>query len=209
MSYLNKKFTDIISNLKSIGPKDHPNKYSIAKKLGQGSFGAVYIGYDNDNKSIAIKFQQVKKDYEKETRCLKYIQKVCGKYILCYIDDFITMIEDVTIYCIITEYVSGYKVLSQFIQENEPLSKPTITTIVKHMIIALEKIHTIRVEHMDLHEDNILIHPETLDIKLIDFGRCYIFEYESQPDDIFEPDEDEAVLHVIKRQLEKMSNINY
>lgn len=202
-STFTKKFKDIVSNIKTIGPKEDPTRYSVAKLLGQGQYGAVYIGYDNQNQSIALKFLSNKKDYEKERDCLKHIKKVCGKYILCYIDDFSVVINETFVYCIITEYIAGYKVFSNYIEENLPLKKETTDKILNNIATALEIIHGIQVEHMDLHEDNILIDPETLNVKLIDFGRCDIFE--EGLEELFEALEDESSLRHIRRTIEKMN----
>jgi serine/threonine protein kinase len=65
----------------------------------------------------------------------------------------------------------NYITLEEFIREpNFILTDWEVKTIMKNIIQGLKYIHSSGVAHKDIKPDNILINPETLDTKIIDFG---------------------------------------
>lgn len=69
------------------------------------------------------------------------------------------------------EYLESYIPLQSFIEQAEtPLSSQQILNIFSQICNAITYLHDCRVAHRDLHISNVLIHPETHQIKLIDFG---------------------------------------
>ena len=113
-----------------------------------------------------------------ELKCLKRLQDHCEKYVLCYIDSDVSKIkiedEDEIIetlyYVIITKFLENYISWKQF-KINHPDKK---SRAIKKIRKAIQHIHSQGIYHGDLHDDNILIHPETLDVRIIDFGFCMI-----------------------------------
>ena len=70
----------------------------------------------------------------------------------------------------IMEYLNLYIPLQDYIDENFPLSSITITSIFSQMGSAVSYLHDHKIIHRDLHISNVLINPETLNVKIIDFG---------------------------------------
>lgn len=66
------------------------------------------------------------------------------------------------------EYLENYIPLQSFI--GNPLQSQQILCIFSQICSAVAYLHESRIAHRDLHISNVLIHPETLKIKLIDFG---------------------------------------
>jgi len=59
---------------------------------------------------------------------------------------------------------------------NNALDESKARTIFKQICEAVDACHKQGIAHMDLKPDNILINPDTLEVKLIDFGCCNTFE---------------------------------
>lgn len=68
----------------------------------------------------------------------------------------------------VMEYLENYIPLQSFIET--PLLSQQILCIFSQICSAVCYLHESRIAHRDLHISNVLIHPETLQIKLIDFG---------------------------------------
>ena len=70
----------------------------------------------------------------------------------------------------VMEYLDSYIPLQNYIQDNFPLPQSQITSIFFQISSAIFYLHDRKIIHRDLHISNILIHSETKEIKIIDFG---------------------------------------
>lgn len=70
---------------------------------------------------------------------------------------------------LVTELIDGID-LYDFVQEQGRLSEEDTVTILKQILNTIEYLHSIGVCHRDIKLDNIMINPDTLTIKLLDFG---------------------------------------
>jgi serine/threonine-protein kinase len=68
----------------------------------------------------------------------------------------------------IMEYLEGYETLNSFI--NTCKNMDTLQEIFYRILDQIDELHRYGISHRDLKANNIMIHPETLDIKIIDFG---------------------------------------
>lgn len=117
-----------------------------------------------------------------EERRVRYVLKKFGsemfydneKKVLSKIShkNCVRMIEDVYPQCILYEYLEGYIELHDFIFQNKTIKEADARYIIKQVIEAVKHLHENKFIHCDLKPSNILVHPETLDVKLIDFESC-------------------------------------
>ena len=145
--------------------------YNIKELIGTGGFGTVSLAVrSEDGMEVAIK--QVPKgklplhahmDPPLEVALLRHLQDVPG--IVKLIDYCGT--ED-SYYIIMERFGKGD--LFDFIDEQGPLPEPTARTIFKQVVNTVSSCYEKGVVHRDLKDENILIDPTTLNIKLIDFG---------------------------------------
>lgn len=70
---------------------------------------------------------------------------------------------------LIMDYLSGYITLLEYVKTGQVIMA-SVKTIINQLVQGLQAIHKAGVAHRDIKPDNILIHPETLDIKFIDLG---------------------------------------
>lgn len=156
------------------------NKYKIEKKLGNGSFGSIYQGFNlRTREKVAIKMESNDNDtksLKNETRVYQYLNGCQG---IPKIRWFGT--DSKSTYMVID--LLGCS-LTDVIQQQGKLSLPSILKIGIQMLDILEGIHEKGMIHRDIKPDNFLIDPNRgiEKIYLIDFGvsKTYLQPIESQ-----------------------------
>jgi serine/threonine protein kinase len=159
--------TDLLS--KVIQSKTN-KKYKISKILGRGEFSYVFLGLDEQNNWVAIKIA-INDNGIDEIECLIKLKPICGENILCFIESFNINFNDVDWLVIVTEFLPGYITIKKFLEEYK-YSKSDLNVIIKKIAETINYIHEFGILHNDLHKENIMINPKTLNIKIIDFGNC-------------------------------------
>ena len=143
------------------------NKYTIIKKIGEGAFGIVYKGTDNDTeKKVAIKIENIHKSRLKhENAIYKYMKNTLGFpkiYDCIYRDDEIIFIM---------EYL-GPNLDNLFEFCNRRFSLKTVLMIAIQVLNRIEVFHNKGFIHRDIKPDNFLIGIDNKKsrIYMIDFG---------------------------------------
>lgn len=153
------------------------SKYQEVKMLGAGNYGTVYSVKDKSNGYMYV-LKKIPKEsnsievIQNEISILKLLKDKCDPYILCYVN----FMEDAQYYYIVTEYLGDYVTLSEYLSDGDPITDAgSLQTIIDNLINGLKAIHDLQIAHRDIKPDNIMINPNTLDIKFIDFGvSCHL-----------------------------------
>ncbi|KAL3849180.1 hypothetical protein ACJIZ3_011062 [Penstemon smallii] len=144
------------------------SRFSDLELIGRGSFGDVYKGFDKDlNKDVAIKVI----DLEESEDEIEDIQKEIAVLSECrspYITEYYGSYLNQTKLWIIMEYMAGGSV-ADLIQPNQPLDEPSIASILRDLLHAVEYLHNEGKIHRDIKAANILL-TENGDVKVADFG---------------------------------------
>jgi serine/threonine protein kinase len=184
-----------------VGPEDNRNKYLILEAIGFGNFGEVYRGLNMVNgKEMAIKVLS-EKDWKRETSCLKKILNICksGK-ILC-IEDYFSFNNN---NYIVTQYLKNYITMNKFLDSKQKVSEDQANDISEQIQLVLNQMKDLGVAHGDLNLNNIMIHPKTLHVVIIDLGKC-IFRDTNDDKELLEMYQfDQNNLEYIKRLLKNM-----
>ena len=158
-----------------IGPgKIICQKYFVSQKIGQGSFGSVYAGYDlKTSESIAIKVEEVvpgedkrRKDILlKEAKFLYNLNAEKGFPRMIYF----TKTESKRIMIL---SLLGRNLESLYRKCNRKFTLKSVLMLADQMISRLEYVHSKDILHRDLKPENFLIGLEknASTIYLIDFG---------------------------------------
>ena len=77
--------------------------------------------------------------------------------------------------------------LFEFIRTKQVVDPPDAAIILRQLLEALAYLHSNRIVHRDVKPENILIQPQTLAIKLIDFGASKSVGKASAPRNVFPP----------------------
>ena len=143
------------------------NKYTLVKKLGEGSFGAIYSAKDNDN-WYALKLENKNKGQnllENEAYIMSYLRGIN----IPYIKSFGFSGE----YNVLVMELMGKSLENIF--ENLDIKKMTVNCVAKlgfQMIEILEYIHNKHIIHRDIKPDNFVmgLNEKSKQLYLLDFG---------------------------------------
>ena len=151
-------------------PLSNISQYTLGEKLGEGTFGVVYLGtHILTKEKVAIKIIEKKKlRNEKDKNRLKREISILKKLHHINIINLYTTIETINQIYIIQEYASG-KELFDYIIQKKKLSEKESLKYFQQIISGIEYIHKLRICHRDLKPENIILTLNN-EIKLIDFG---------------------------------------
>ncbi|KAF4075196.1 hypothetical protein AMELA_G00231800 [Ameiurus melas] len=156
-------------------------RYLLGELLGQGGFGAVYAGIRKSNgQKVAIKIAFKQEDelfttLPGETRRLPLevalMELVCKPPRCPHVIELLEWFETPTFFILVLEFpdpcVNLYKYCSSL---SDAMSESQVKTIMRQIIWAAIHCQGRGVIHRDIKEENILVNPKTLEVKLIDFG---------------------------------------
>jgi serine/threonine protein kinase len=146
------------------------NNYVLIRSLGKEN---IFLALNIRNFDyVVVKSFDNKEDFIRERNCLQKISNICYHF-TCLIDSF----KYENLYYIVTNYLREYITLFDYFSNYSRQKQRDIAAKIERLI---KEMHENNVSHQDLHSKNIMIHPETLDVKIIDFGECSDYN----PDDL-------------------------
>jgi len=136
-------------------------------ELGKKHFYAAkaYTNKDENKK---------KATYERESTVTKHILRECKNYLVCFSGSVVYNHNGVDEYWLLTEFLDGYVELYKLLFEDKHERKLDMRIYID-LIEGLKVLHDrLKVCHMDIKPDNILVNLKTNKIKYIDFGLACI-----------------------------------
>jgi serine/threonine protein kinase len=141
-------------------------------KLQSGSYGTVYLVRKGTQTFVLKTIKLINRQlplFMNEMRALKILGRhgIAPKFIKYYIEDNGKCLS------FLMEYLEGYDDAFDWAAErsdNTPLSKKISHKVCINIATLLQKTHALGLIHNDLKLENILINPQTLNVKLIDMG---------------------------------------
>jgi serine/threonine-protein kinase len=171
-SLVDTQFFDDFSSYKTIG------RYDIAKKLGQGSMGVVYLGEDPYIKrKVAIKVARPYPD-QQDDEAQKYSKRFFAEVqsVGRLLHPNIVAIHDAGLhqnfYYLAMEYING-STLDNFCTKDNLLPVSKVVEIIFSACQALDYAHSQGVVHRDIKPSNMML-TESGDIKITDFGIAHV-----------------------------------
>lgn len=166
-------------------------RYYLGNALGEGGFGITYIGFDTrlemkvavkeffpsgfvtryikDSATVEVSnaknndfFKSGKDQFLREARMIARFSNESG---IVDVRDFFE--ENGTAY-IVMEYIEG-KNLKVYMREHGLFKPDAILNLIKPIMDALEKVHSVGLIHRDISPDNIMFTKDSR-LKLMDFG---------------------------------------
>ena len=145
-------------------------KWKRGKLLGEGGFGEVYLGLDEDMGNL-IAVKHVKIDSRANSDALVQLLnevELMARLTHPSIVKYMSM-ETFEGYCnIFMEYVPGGSVLS-VLEEFGPFTDEVTSSYSRQILNGLEYLHNAKVVHRDIKSANILLHSDG-NLRLADFG---------------------------------------
>ena len=116
-----------------------------------------------------MRLKQIESD--QVPREIAFLLLLKHKYIIETLDYF----TDDRVWYIVMEKPEGYQELSKLVRRSKFLDEDLSRAIFRNLVEAIQYCHSMGVLHRDIKGRNILVHPQTGDIKLIDFGCAVSF----------------------------------
>lgn len=145
--------------------------YEIIKKIGRGKYSDVYLGICTKNdKKVVIKVLKPIKigKIKREIKTLQILKD--GPNIVKLLD----VVQDPSSHskCIITEYNENvdFKILFPTFTDDD------IRYYMYQILIALDYCHSKGIMHRDIKPHNLIINPQTKQLKLIDWGLAEFYK---------------------------------
>jgi len=149
-------------------------RFVISKKIGEGSFGCVYQGYDIQNdQNVAIKLEEFDKNDDKMKKEsllkeAKLLYELKGEKGIPQMSYFVkTETKRILVMSLL-----GINLETLFQKQKKRFYLKTVISLADQMLTRLEQIHAKDIIHRDLKPENFLISNDPSDelIYLIDFG---------------------------------------
>jgi HAMP domain-containing protein/predicted Ser/Thr protein kinase len=154
------------------------NRYEVMETLGKGGMGVVYRAHDRKlDEDVAVKLLRpdvVREDptlLDRFKQEIKLARRITHRNVLRTHD----FDEADGVPYISMEYLEGVT-LKDLVRQKGALPLPVGLRIAKQMCVGLEAAHAQGVVHRDIKPQNMLIMPETGDLKIMDFGIARLSE---------------------------------
>ncbi|CAK6965268.1 homeodomain-interacting protein kinase 1-like [Scomber scombrus] len=151
-----------------------PKNYELVTVLGKGVFGEVLKCIKVDTKdTVAVKMPRHGCNLTNELRLFKYFKKkkLHDSNIIRFIDSFKLRDKRRALVFEVMEMT-----LKDFLMEQRdytPLYLQEVRSIIQQLANALKALKAIKVIHVDIKLDNIMLNVQPLTVKLIDFGLAF------------------------------------
>ena len=151
--------------------------FTDMKMIGYGSFGYVYrVKLVDTNETVAIK--KVLQDKRYKNRELEVMRKLdhCNVIRLRYFFYSNGENRDEVYLNLILDYypTTVYQVARQYSRQRQMIPILYVKLYMYQLLRALAYIHSFGICHRDIKPQNLLLNPETMVLKLIDFGSAKI-----------------------------------
>lgn len=159
------------------------NTYTILNiKEHSGAFGAIFFGRKKGDTTNNLAFKVVDSgDFDDETiffdELTTKISEGCKKYIVELKDYGKTVLNNQDLYIIVMEKPDGFISIAQYIENNKKVYKDQqaayeteIKPIYENLLKGIYCINSSGFTHCDIKPANVMVHPDTKEIKYIDFG---------------------------------------
>ncbi|NKC15965.1 MAG: protein kinase [Gammaproteobacteria bacterium] len=158
-------------------------KYAIQRRIGRGSMGTVYLGYDTFNqRQVAIKVANA--DSSKPEKLVRRHRKLLlneAKASGLLRHPNIVAVYDVgveeNIHYLVMEYVEQHETLADYCSPNQLLPVKTVVEIMLKCAIAFDYAHRKGIVHRDIKPKNIMLTCDR-EVKIGDFGIALITQTE-------------------------------
>lgn len=170
-SFSRQTSTTSIGNTRNVG-KVRRGKWSLGSRIGEGSFGVVYVGMNNLTgnlmavKSLHIPISSPKDIMVDLKREIDLMQSFEHQNIVRYIGS--EMDSSRNVMYIFQEWVTGGSVVS-LLNKFGAFPITVVRSYLHQILCGLEYLHSNRILHRDIKGGNVLVNDEGV-VKLADFG---------------------------------------
>ena len=144
-------------------------KYSIEKKLGEGSFGEVYLANSKDG-YVVLKFifkEKVReKDIISEYELKNVLKERCKENLVCYHK----LLQTDDTYVLVMDFINGNDLYMDIVVNKVKFNEEQKIKITSDLIRAIKSIHSMGLVHRDVKHENVVYDANENYLSLIDYG---------------------------------------
>jgi serine/threonine-protein kinase len=150
-------------------------RYQVLQRLGEGGMGAVYrVAHTTLGKMFAVKVlrAELARDAELSQRFIREARamaQINNPYVI-QVTDFGELDDGRPFF--VMELLSGSSLSS--LLKQKALSLSAVVLIVRRVAEALASAHAVGIIHRDLKPDNVHVEPDSLQVKVLDFGLAQV-----------------------------------
>ncbi|MGF1487004.1 MAG: serine/threonine protein kinase [Prochloraceae cyanobacterium] len=149
-------------------------KYLIDRELGQGGFGVTYkaIELKTDEPVVIKTLKKSSGESAHQDKLRKQFLQEANRLFECKHSNIVryrTFFEEKKQPFIVMDYIPG-STLDELVIPNNPLLEATAIEYTKQIAEALKIVHRKGLLHRDIKPQNLILHSETKQVVLIDFG---------------------------------------
>jgi serine/threonine protein kinase len=168
------------------------NMYTFEKRLGEGSFGAVWLAKDKSDKQVAIKIYSSSRlnpraieEIQWELNALQLLstdQKVCQEYATCLVEWYRVGRE----IRVVMGYIDGPNLETYML--SIPLQERRLRTdVIEQLVFGMDQLHKLGITNQDIKEANIIWDSKANQVKYIDWGLACLKKYCDQQESNCKP----------------------
>jgi len=141
------------------------------RPAGKGSFGVVFQAIEVETKKI-VAIKRVLQDPRYKNRELQIMKMLDHQNCVKLLADFTEQTKGQVFLNLVLAFVPKnlYQVCDSFVQAKQKMPHLHIKLYTFQLCRSLAYIHSLGICHRDIKPQNLLINPETLELKLCDFG---------------------------------------
>ena len=158
----------------TVGTSLQNGKYILTQELGVGGFGRTYKAINQIlNQVVVIKtFKSVLSQQEDLAERRKELLNEAQRLIKCYHPNIVRFYEffiEAEIPYIVMDYIPG-ETLDKIVLPESPLTEATAIDYIRQLGAALRVVHNNGLLHRDIKPQNLMLHQDSQQVVLIDFG---------------------------------------
>eukprot|EP01126_Amoeba_proteus_P053396 TRINITY_DN6504_c1_g3_i1.p1 TRINITY_DN6504_c1_g3~~TRINITY_DN6504_c1_g3_i1.p1 ORF type:complete len:222 (-),score=32.50 TRINITY_DN6504_c1_g3_i1:159-824(-) len=149
--------------------------YECTGRSGKGSFGVVYKAVERSS-NLVVAIKRVLQDPRYKNRELQIMKMIDHPNCVQLVNSFYERCEGEVYLNLVLGYIPKnlYEVCNQFSKKKEKMPVLHVKLYIYQLCRSLAYVHSLGICHRDIKPQNLLINPETKELKLCDFGSAKI-----------------------------------
>ena len=158
----------------SLERKRFNQRYKVEEKVRRSANGIIFTGYKKNDEASRVVVKQIPKNIRHDPTCNGFPNEIyfhskaaeASSYVVKLLDWF----ESRSSYRIVMEKLDGFIDIFDFVTQHGAICEEDASIVIGQLVQCCLELKEAGICHRDIKDENILINPETFQIRIIDFG---------------------------------------